>query len=75
LELVLLLFNLLLGRKKIMGLYLNGIEYNIHKGNQMVDIEILPNTPVINNIKLTSLDDNILKDSYGVYLTVKKEGK
>ena len=56
-----------------MGLYLNGIEYDIHKGNQMVDIEILPNTPITNNIKSTSLDDNILKDSSGVYLTLKKE--
>lgn len=56
-----------------MGLYLNGIEYDIHKGNQIVDMEILPSTPITNNIKLTSLDDNILKDSSGVYLTIKKE--
>ncbi len=56
-----------------MGLYLNGIEYDIHKGNQIVDIEILPNTPITNNIKSMSLDDNILKDSSGVYLTLKKE--
>ena len=56
-----------------MGLYLIGIEYDIHKGNQLVDIEILPNTPITNNIKSMSLDDNILKDSSGVYLTLKKE--
>lgn len=56
-----------------MGLYLNGIEYNIYKGNQIVDMEILPSNPITNNIKSTSLDDNILKDSSGIYLTVKKE--
>lgn len=56
-----------------MGLYLNGIEYNIYKGKQSVEIDILPSNPITNNIKSTSLDDNILKDSSGIYLTVKKE--
>ena len=34
------------------------------------DADVLKAT---NNIKSTSLDDNILKDSSGIYLTVKKE--
>ena len=56
-----------------MRLYLDGIEYNIITPEGVLDMEIIPSNPIINNQKLLSSDNYILKDKNGIYLTAKKE--
>jgi hypothetical protein len=56
-----------------MGLYINGIEYNVFDSKHLLNLEINPYNKITNSKKLFSLDDYILKDINGLYLTITKE--
>ncbi len=51
-----------------MGVYLNGIEYNVIGSNKLFNIEINPYSVITNGLKLFTSDNYILKDINGVYL-------
>jgi hypothetical protein len=56
-----------------MGLYINGIEYNILDPNGFLSIEVDPCHPITNSPQILTSDDRRLIDSTGVYITMKKE--
>lgn len=56
-----------------MGLYINGIEYDILSPDGLLVMEIDPYHVITNGLKPSSSDDYILKDENGVYLTIEKE--
>ena len=56
-----------------MGLYINGIQYDILSPDGLLNIEINPYNPILNNLPSLSSDESLLKDTSGVYITMKKE--
>ena len=56
-----------------MGLYINGIEYDILSPNGLLNMEIDPYHVITNGLRLSSSDDCIFKDIDGVYRTIEKE--
>ena len=56
-----------------MGLYINGIQYNILSPEGLLSMEINPYDPILNNPPPRSSDESLLKDSSGIYITMKKE--
>lgn len=52
-----------------MGLYINGIEYDILSPTGLLTMEINPKDIVTNGLKIFSSDDYILKDADGSYIT------
>lgn len=56
-----------------MGLYINGIEYNILDPNGFLNIDVNPYHPVTNSPQILTSDDCRLTDINGVYITIKKE--
>lgn len=56
-----------------MGLYINGIEYNVFDSQKAFKLNINPYSKITNGKKLFSLDNYILKDINGLYLTIEKE--
>ena len=57
-----------------MGLYINGVEYDIWSPDgSLLTMEINPYHVITNGIKFISADGYVLKDKYGVYLTMKGE--
>lgn len=56
-----------------MALYLgNSTKLKINIGNESYSIKVFSETPIVNGIMLLSSDNYILKDSKGLYLTVKE---
>lgn len=51
----------------------NGQKLKISAGNSLCAMHITPRRVIADNINLTSLDNYILLDSAGVYLTVKED--
>lgn len=57
-----------------MGLFINGVEYDIFDSDgTLLNLEIDPFNPITNNIRILTLDDYILKDLNGVYITSEEE--
>jgi hypothetical protein len=56
-----------------MGLYINGIQYNILSPDGLLNIDINPYKPILNNPPTVSADESLLKDINGTYITIKKE--
>jgi hypothetical protein len=55
-----------------MALYLGNNKIQINLNGVVYCLNIYSATPIINNIKLLSSEGYILKDSNGVYLTIKE---
>jgi hypothetical protein len=55
-----------------MALYLGNNKVKININNTTCSLQLFSKTPITNGIKLLSLDKYILKDSNGLYLTVKE---
>ena len=53
-----------------MGLFINGIEYDVFDslGNLLL-MDIMPSIPITNGLKFFSSDNYIFKDIEGTYLT------
>lgn len=60
-----------------MGLYLGSsakLKINSSKnGILRLNIPVIPSSPIVNGVMLKSLDNYILKDLNGIYLTVKED--
>lgn len=57
-----------------MGLFINGIEYDAYNSKGiLLNLEIDPFNPITNNPRILTLDDYILKDLDGVYITSEEE--
>ena len=57
-----------------MALYLGSSEkLKINLGNTVYVLNLFSEIPIINGIRLLSLDNYILKDSNGLYLTSKED--
>lgn len=55
-----------------MAVYTNGTRHGMTLGGFTCDMELFCHTPITNGTRLLSLDDYILKDTRGVYLTTVK---
>lgn len=55
-----------------MGLYLGSEKLKINMNNSKVCLNLFSSTSIVNNKFLMSSDNYVLKDSNGVYLTVKE---
>ena len=56
-----------------MGLYINGIQYDILRPDGRFNIDISPYNIITNGAKSVSSDDCLLRDADGVYLTMTKQ--
>lgn len=57
-----------------MAIYLgSGQKVKLNFGNSVCSLIIPSATPVLNEVKLLSSDNYILKDSNGIYLTAKED--
>lgn len=55
-----------------MALYLGGDKLKINLDGVVYRLNLISQTPILNGIKLLSSENYILKDSNGLYLTVKE---
>ena len=55
-----------------MALYLGKNKVKVNLGGVVYSMNIFTPTLILNGVMLLSSDDYILKDKYGVYLTVKE---
>ena len=55
-----------------MALYCGSEKVKINLGGVVYDFNLYSTTPITNGIRLLSSDDYILKDSNGLYLTIKE---
>lgn len=58
-----------------MALYLGNNKVKINLNGILFDLHISETAPVITGIKLLSSDNYVLKDSNGLYITVKESDK
>ena len=59
-----------------MALYLgNSEKLKINLKGNVYELKLYSTIPIVNGIKLLSSDGYILKDSKGLYLTLKEEGE
>ena len=56
-----------------MALYLGNEKVIINLGGAMYHLNLYSETPIVNGILIKSSDDYILKDSSGLYLTIKED--
>lgn len=56
-----------------MGLYINGIQYDILSPDGRLNMEFHPHHIITNGAKSVSSDDCLLRDANGVYLTMTKQ--
>jgi hypothetical protein len=57
-----------------MALYLgNSEKVKIYINNILYSIQLFSETPIFNGVRLLSSENYILKDSNGIYLTVKED--
>lgn len=52
-----------------MAIYVGGIKYKLILDRDICGLNICTSTPITNGVRLLSLDDYILKDINGLYLT------
>ena len=55
-----------------MALYLGSSKVKINLGGESYQLNLIPEKLILNGIALVSLDNYMLKDSNGLYLTVKE---
>ena len=58
-----------------MAVYLGNNQVQIYINSILYKLNLHSTTPILNGDKLLSLDNYILKDLNGLYLTAKKEGE